>query len=613
MHNSKQDINSQAGATNVVRGDDFRNIVIRTCRDIYDRLVEHCGPMATNALLIEENGGRAIDQYTNVFTKDGISIVEAIEFISPIQTHIKRMIAYVGRRVDNMSHDGTTTAMMMFAGMLADYLESDDADCKAMIFAFRNISAIIADNTITVDELSEGYKISLADAKQFVAWHQAMVSSKGDTELANAITEIIDVLPVELYGQFSVSVAPYESDNRYVVHEDDYDFKFYASPNPDIYNYNLKTEYLNESCDIFITDNDLVQGNPELEFLRNIVAGLSPTKDAAGAIVPPVNKLACDLVIIGTKIDPRLQDMANVYNLTSDNKIVIFETSVMAASGSRDVMLMAVRASAGVYTYYDYLINPMCDFIIHNAKIHLKNKNIHLSNIFKRDGSVYHPFYNDPTKFIPYTKLINTLKETIENYNSGRVRIETKQQQLLLQEYIDVYRRLICAKVRRLEIAGSRHDVTADYHVVQDSFGAVLSSLEHGFILDGLSSIYVNNNNPIVNTNILHILSIVHKSIMDVEQLESLLTLRKFGKYSFIQHGKTEVTQLCNITSTTDENGNVLLDASTLFGKEIDDYILMQPAKGLSELFRRVEELLPKLVNTSCAIIPNTVNSEGDE
>jgi hypothetical protein len=642
-----QDITDHHTVTNTLSGSAFYTHVIDTCQQIYDVLTDHCGPLATDALIVQNNDGRNLkDANHAIFTKDGINIVRSIQFISPLQTNIQNLIAYVGSRVDSRSHDGTTTAMLLFSGLVKYYF----ALClqtveKGDLLDHHRLRRDLSDTldhmkehleqaVITVDQFAKDFAMERHLAVRHIAHYQAMLSSKGDHELSDAIVEVVETLPVELYGLFTVQQSKLETNRRFTVLHDDYDVMINAQIGLDLMNHRLGTEYLSEACDLVVSEDDLVRGNPALEIIEMFVG---QARDGL---------LTRDLVIITKSIDATLLGIISNYNRVNDAKIVVFTYSTVTPYSSRVLMLSAVMAMASVYPMQEHIIDSTRPFMIRDAKVHFRNRRLYLSNLYQKDGSLYHPSFTDPQRFLPYTTMVRDIREHLESVISGRSRIETNNDKAMYEDYVEIYRRMISSDVRNLQISGMRHDTLAGRDVLQDAFGAVLSSLENGFVLDGYLKLFLALNQTEGDTPaafaqvIRKILETVHKR--DAETM----TTMKDASPAFLHQGslgawdgldsQTRVKTL-EIPLTSTRGWLSAPREDTVFAHHLQGVLeaaesgidlkyynypvdgepeffmsgrpVIQPADGYRELFTRLEDLLPKLIATNRAIIPGTMNS----
>lgn len=618
---SRTHISTGSGATNTLDNGAFYELVGATCEHIYHVLTAHCGPHATDAMIIQSNDGRNLkDRYYTIFTKDGINIVKSIEFVSPIQKHIQELIAYIGSRVDSLSHDGTTTSMMFFTDLVAQcYARMGDelaggkipdrrAFRKELITTLRELAAGFEQNVITVESFAAHFNITPLEATRHIAHHQAMLSSKGDRELADAIVEVVETLPKELYGLYTAAQSYIETDKRFTVLYDDYNFVLPAISNLDNMNTNMGTEYLAETCDIIVSEDDLIPGNPALEVVVNHI-------NAART-----GEMSCDLVIITKSIDGNLQGQITHANRTSKHKIVIFTYSTSAQYASKVTILSALMHTASVYTLGEHLIDAARPYLIQNAKVHYKNRRLYVSNLYEKDGSRYHPSFTNPHRFEPYTLFVASIREALDGFTSGRLRFESQADRARYEDYVEIYRRMICAEVRQLQISGMTHDVLADRDVLQDAFGAVLSSLEHGFVLDGYLKLHLQLNAVREKRDIHHLfLAVIGRLLTEIHKVDyatgadeetSVFTQRMFEVIDLsVEHGTPYVFYPVDrgpaCLTALGNNYDVI---GTNF---VSTTLVIQPADAYRELFRRCEDLLPKLLNTNRAIIPGTVNDGG--
>ena len=600
--------------TNTLSGTAFYTHIIETCQQIYNLLSDHCGPYATDAMIIADTDGRNLkDPHYAIFTKDGINIVRSIQFASPIQRNIQSLVTYIGTRVDSLSHDGTTTSMMFFNSLVTAYFKRILAILENNQLpnyrTFRHEISVIMkllkegfeNSVITVEDLAKDMGWTSLEALRFVAFHQAMLSSKKDLEMANAIVEVVEALPKELYGWFTTSQSKIETDQRFTVVRDDFDFVMPANCNLDDMNYNMNTEYFSETCDLIVSEDDLTKGNPALKIIEELISS---------AITDGRDK---DLVLVTKSLDSIMTGVIAQYNRSHHHKIIVINFSSHSSYSSKVTLLSAVQAVAGVYPMREHVIDPNLPFIIHNAKVHYKYHRLFMSNLYQKDGSAYHPFFTNRDAFLPYTLMVDDIKTVLAEHSSGRKVVETAADEAKFIDFVEIYRRMISSRVLNLQISGMRHDTLADRDVVQDAFGAVLSSLERGFVFDGYLKLYLLCNyeklrHPkpatyMVLSTIYDILKAVHKRDAQGNDLQS-----KFFE------------NMNQLTDIYDRDGNECkydyypIDGETLTLSEIytleGETPVIQPADSYRELFRRVEDLLPKLIGANRAIIPNVFNAE---
>ena len=381
-------------------------------------------------------------------------------------------------------------------------------------------------------------------------------------------------------------------------------------------NHEMGTEYLAEVCDIVVSEDSLIPGNPALEVLVNKINDFYNDPDQTK-----------DLVIIAKNVDGHLIAKTSQCNRTSKKKVIIFQMSIPNPYSSTITILSALLNTAGAYHFQDHVEDPTKNYLIKDAKVHFKHRRLYVSNLYQKNGSQYHPFFTNPDAFEPYTKMVSTIKAALDNFNSGNVRFETASDRARYEDYVEIYSRMICAEVKQLQIAGLTHDVLADKDVLQDSFGAVLSTLEHGFIIDGylkfanafknfwhkknhsLMRSYVHNKQHAFAGSFLDILAATHKTT-DVNIFDILHVFEEEDVvYSFYPVDKS-ILQLAPRNKQLTENFYTITDSisSNVVINQKNIPILIQPADTYRELFKRLSDLLPKLIGSSRAIIPGTVH-----
>jgi chaperonin GroEL (HSP60 family) len=99
---SRQVLNAHVGMTNVIEQGDIDTTMLKTFATIKATLEDHCGPYGKYAMLVDPTN--PVSQ--PAFTKDGINILRAMEFVSPIERYVKNTVAYIGSRVERAAGDG---------------------------------------------------------------------------------------------------------------------------------------------------------------------------------------------------------------------------------------------------------------------------------------------------------------------------------------------------------------------------------------------------------------------------------------------------------------------------------------------------------------------------
>ena len=221
-------INANIGVTNRIEAIDIQSIMMDTFDDIANVLSDHCGPYGQFAMIV--NPANKVAE--PVFTKDGIGIVRAMEYMSPMQEFVRTTLAYIGSRVETAAGDGTTSSMIICAtGLkhLLKFLTTTD-----IAYSYNHMMGVyrhFADSIGTLLEGSGQYNIErLCDGKTEeeckkiiyrVAYSQAYTSSHGNKKLSDAVAKLFSETPKEAWNYLYIDKCKYESDNLYEVAVDE--------------------------------------------------------------------------------------------------------------------------------------------------------------------------------------------------------------------------------------------------------------------------------------------------------------------------------------------------------------------------------------------------------
>lgn len=490
-------VNTNLGLTNVMRLRDVNSIITDTLNVCKDRLFAHCGPYSRYAMLL--NGFTAGESFEpSLFTRDGIRILSAIEFVSPVERYIQELLTYVGGRVDNYAKDGTTTSMLITAefisALLNDYIYSSTMSPLAVISEINKVTDSIIKREIVkycwnVDRIVSKMKevnndesnVTEADeikAASIIAYMQALSSSGGNVQLAECVREIFACSPKVAWDFIGYQNNPKESEVPYSVFKPEYDIKFKASlatASSNIFNKGLGTEY-------------------EYEDVRCIIDidGLIPMAFNTMQMMQYVNDYPVDkpLMIVSPSIDPTIVREIDELNHKRVIPIALWQymSDMRIRNNGLDFELQVTNAICGCtpYKFRDDMSARMSDEYTFVAKrVHFFGGYIHIYDTAPRsENSCLHPYYEDRTKA---TKYYNELRDDIEKYLSmydNNARSETQMRNYL----IETLNRLACIQRPMLYVGGTVHDQVANADVVQDVLGAVMSSLKHGFYINGVWS-----------------------------------------------------------------------------------------------------------------------------
>jgi CYTH domain-containing protein len=579
MSNTRVILNSNEGITNYVSGENLRDIFLVTLNEIIDVLSEHCGPSSTDALVVVEQG--LGHDNANVFTKDGIHILNNVEFVSPIQTYIKELITYIGTRVDSMAHDGTTSSMLLASHLLKYALTQKNKRKEDK--SLSELGKELKSKFDTILCMFNKYKVNISDICTFctdleenelraiVAYMQSMVSSKKDIELSKCMYEIFKHTPKELYSLFTYKRDPVETDQAYRVEYPKHHFEIEAflGVNKPL-NSALGTEYKNVT-DLIVADNHLAIGYAETDMLLDYLKSREDSED--------------DLVILASSASPDIITAINkcpgVYMFLYNDRLknhTYPELRVLAASADRYTTTTSFQVG---------------DWIIPNVLVHFKGNKLYLTiaiidSFIDQETKVHEFHYTDKNSL--YTETCHDLEELIDkSQHSHHLRVNE------LEEYIRIYKNMLNPIVPSLVVSGKTMDNHSNNTVVEDTLGAITSTLEHGFVIDGnakLAMIAKQIDYPILQKSIASLLDIIYGDENDVDlQFPNLHEDIEISKY---QYYDMELDKIRNI------------DFLNRFG-------IIQPYKLYNELFSRIVEVLPKILNTSKVIVPGSAYTKNED
>lgn len=587
-------VNTNLGLTNVISIDDSEDIILETLETCRNILFSHCGPHARYAMLL--NGYTAGEKFEpSVFTRDGIRLLSAVEFVSPIERYIQDLITYIGGRVDNFAKDGTTTSMLITAKFIQEVLsERCKFDGVSTVDVTRCINKYFTDLNkdinkykFTVEKIAEliNFDYSEADlinAASMVAYMQALSSSGGNIQLAECVREIFASSPKMAWDFISYQNNPKESDVPYSVYTPEYDIKFKASlatASSNIFNKALGTEYEEEDvrC-IIVSDGILPEAFNTIEIMQYVSNY-------------PVDK---PLMIVSPSIDPNIIREIDKLNRQRTVPIAIWQymSDMRVRNSGLDFELRITNAICGCtpYEYRTDISEKMSDKYTFVAKrVHFFGGYIHIYDTApKQEGTCLHPYYVDKTKATAY---YNDLREAIEtqlDLYDNNARSEMQMRSYL----VETLNRLACVHRPTLYVGGTVHDQVANADVVQDVLGAIMSSLKHGFFVNGIWSFFdithtlSNHRNDVVHEclcNSIHtVWDHLYKEVTDLYELDR-------GSY-------------WNILNDKPSNVEFFIKDMDGYAKE-NNYPILHPVGIYTELLKRMNELAIRFMLTDKIIV----------
>lgn len=598
-------VNTNMGLTNVVNitDTDSMKIINKTLDTCMNILFGHCGPFARYSMLL--NGFTAGENFEpSVFTRDGIRVLSAVEFISPIERYIQELLTYIGGRVDNYAKDGTTTSMLITAKFIKGILAAKDSFnktstvnvAKSVNEYFNKLNKDINTYKFTVEKIAELIKqdyteADLIKAASIVAYMQALSSSGGNIQLAECVREIFASSPKMAWDFISYRNSPKESEIPYSVNVPDYDTKFKVSlamTSNNIFNKGLGTEYEEENVRCIIVPGGIIANDFNTIGLMEYVNGYPSDQS---------------LIIISASIDAAIiRDIAKLnQSRTAPISTWQYMSDMRVNNMALDYELQVALAICGgtPYSYRSEINEKMSDKYTFIAKrVHFFGGYMHIYDTAPTaEGTCLHPYYIDRnTASDYYNDLRTVIEEQLSLYESN-ARTDQRDRNFL----IETLNNLACVHRPTLYVGGTVHEQVANADVVQDVLGAIMSSLKHGFFVNGVWSfmdiVRAMGNVTLPKEAPMAILSTVHFCLQNaIDAVWNHL----YGDY-------TELYQLdkgsyWNILCSKPSNVEHFIGDMDSFAKT-SNYPILHPVGIYTELLKRINELAIKFALSEKIIV----------
>ena len=591
-------VNANIGVTNVLESDDIYSVMLNTFNDIVRVLSDHCGPYGKFAMITSATNRLA----EPVFTKDGIGIVRAMEYMSVMQEYVRNTLVYMGSRIETAAGDGTTSSMIICAkGMhelLRNLLSSEyaysytDLEREYKKYA-EDVERILRENCYTIDKLLEGIERE-ADRKKIIyraAYAQAYTSSHCNKDLAHAVATLFAETPKEAWKYLYIEKAKYESDKQYEVVVDE-------------------SQYTCENVRIFpgnsLTDN-MGTARYSKDYTNITLCGVPPCVDdtfvdghdvfecIAEAITRP-NKEFEDVFICSKDIDGNTLNQLNIlFSKHPNTKTVMFLVDTTDPR-LNDIVCMKVLRN---------------DFQMKSS----------FSGDYKFEGAelkITDGLYENPTdsKLNPMIgdKNYPAINEMLSNIDKVITQIKSQTANRTLNEQINNLQKLrlklLVSKRTYFRIGGAAYDVAAATDVVLDAILAVKHSLTNGFGLGGNKALYVANEkhwftynyeNQIIKDLHLKFIQAIHAGIIEVFE-SALKWVKEECRPSFEAFKSQDIFGIEYIPE--DKRCTKIEDLTK--NLDSDEFVvpIVQPISADIEIVNRFGELALKFVKTERIITP---------
>lgn len=630
-------VNANFDTSNIVSMKDveIRNRLIQTLDSCIEVLKSHCGPLSGYALLVS-NVSAGEDKTPSVFTRDGIRIMNAVSFMSPLERYIKDLLCYIGERVDNAARDGTTTSMLWSALLLKQILlrYEELRSLNLTLFSinqcvdefFKNIMKNMDKRTFDIPSLlgkEKGSEVSDTDAINtgaIVGFMQALSSSGGNVELASAIKSIFEKSPKVSWEYTTFSHSGSEDGKAWEIVTDPYDFKIScvgetAQDLTEAYG----TEFVRENSKVFVDYNGLVSGSIALEAVRTLIEKFP--KDTPLSIISP-------------KFDPFLVQSVDILNNSRgrENKISLWSYTANELYNGKcwNWKLRILPAIAGAELWDPNEDGAITDkYLFHADKLWWKNAHMEFYGIIPnvKEGSSLHPFLSDLEHApLSYKDGVETITFLLE-----KARKDHEMDKKLVDTFVEALNLLTTVRCPRLQLGGTTHDQTHNLLIAEDVLGAVLSSITHGFIINGPMALYqaitetdehkYPADDEVTLEGRLHRLKSLLLAMLENATIEVLSTVYTDKQLSMplsasvttylnsLSEEPHDLTEFISKIKSYEGLTNLSSEALSLG----TTYPVLQPRKITNEMLRRVSELVIKFITTDKIVVSGGVKVNEDK
>lgn len=613
---------------NVTTAGELKEELTKAFKDLDAILFDHAGPFASDCVI-----GSRWRQVNDVdeFTKDGIKILRHLIVSDDVSARFAaRLARFIGIAVDKRCHDGTTTSMLLFCRLAIVAMSKMDSDrfsrdrylwTKEFFDLLDVCLSALEELKITEEDILArceefGIKTTDADVRSSMAYHMAMVSSKGDHDLSSKVAAIIRSSPKKIYGMFKDTPLAVETQERYVLKKQEHDLALNANlGHVHHYNYKSNTQYLSEDAVIFFSGNDIVMNSNESLFLKAFISESAQHRAdlnefGVGEGWEKHHNDRRNLIIMAPMIDdPTLIDVINRFNHAHPHfRISWFNIHIHPRL--RSSLDKTIHYMTGTHLFQDVTHKDAGASLIglndeSPIRVHLIGHVVTITNLYEKTGEVFHPLYSDPECFEPYTRFRQETEDLIEfaNENISNPALDHDE----LTYLTSLYRALTCQEIYDIEVGGSAHDQYANRTVYEDAIGAALSAVNEGVILGGYGHLHrmmmnlAGHNIIIVKEFADQFASIVYDSLRstDREEVKQLMRNGLHDKWSYIVADplvyRTEPNSSAYISAQSLDKDALMLFLENKRGTPI----LLQAFGGYQEQFSRFRDILPRLSNTS--------------
>lgn len=676
--------------TSVVPNNEFLNAFT----EISNVLKQHCGPFASNALVfrggdIRGSAGDMVISPIDEFTKDGITISSKLRSNNFTTEMMLRLVNTIGSRIDRTVNDGTTTAMLLFTLLMKNWENNfpRESQIPKSLYAkgFMEYIDFLIDefkDKVTFkcskfplnkhtrrkgDEDVESVDYDIRDVNRFIAYHAALISSKGNEPLAKCISDIIYHTPDEaLVDTWVIQNHNQESMPGYEVVPVKYDWALencmFGREDKSYLNTEHNTIGLYPDAYVIYSNVELMHGGNYTTFIQALlgnIPSLGYSEQQLNEIMslrsfygldPNLSKRYLDkptVIFTSKRGSPQIAKLIDAYEVDTGIPVIVVQHQLQSANHSLHKLHCNTINAMGLTIPIDSPLIKGKNFfelsVMKNVHVKIINGTFQLtfnklddnishsnSSILRNIGDNYHPLFkkteeqalseNVPKEvFLFYNQVLDEAKEFVTFIKNQQVTKYSEDDRRCVN---NMYYSLIAKKQLALKIYGQVHDIFANKSIVQDAFGAAFSSVIDGFVVSGYVSLlkiamHYTNCDEIMCREYTPIFPLMRKVFIDSlgELLETIYHI----------HSTNFTTLPVDDAETVFKKENLLI---SYLPKLIDlvptgldivkfthdfsifhnDHHLIQPTKAFIHQLERYKDIGAKLISTCVLIEPNHIS-----
>lgn len=472
--NSIRILNANKGISNIVPQKAINTDLRRVTDSIFDILSHHYGPYSGFAA---KDDGQILKEST--FTKDGIGIVRAINFVAPQEEWVRKTISYIGTRMESSVGDGTTSAMMFTCAMLKNMAKHIHELKPCNYGSMRKCwEAFIAR---VYKDIKDKYTYSVFDENgepitekvKNLVYSQVYTSSHGDVELSKALADMYGVIPKEQWERMTYERSRYETDTNYEVISTEGQYQMNAEVMASsMLNKDLCTWYEMSNVTLIIINDCLRVTHPDYQRILQIIDESSASRPVA---------ILCHTIM---DADSYQQVSEKIEQCNKEGKPLAIFTSKPEHNKVNDYI--ALQALVGVdITKYDN-----GDSVVqHGCRVKFKHKKLSIDNLYEEPegwASTQRPHVTDG-QHAQYTEDLDAWKNIATHYSRHGVTREDKE---MANYFNRMYIKLRYTKVFSVVVGGKAYDNVAFVDVLDDAVRAASRALTNGGTLGNNRALY---------------------------------------------------------------------------------------------------------------------------